>query len=263
MNEREARMRSRTGAAMFSVVLLAACSSTQGAGNTPPSPSTPSSVSTEVRILDDCPELPCGGLLEPGAYRWTYSEPTIGFDITSQGWSWLFGGGGLHLIADQDPLSTSEGLYVPDGIYLFSDPTIASRNCEEASEPGVGRSVNDLVGWLEAAPGLTVSEPIPVTVGGLEGMELDIVIDRTWKRTCVFSEKLPAVPLIFNGAEPGGYHWAILPDQSLRWFVLGSEDGTIIVSIEDDPGGLPHDELLERAGEIVDSFVFDPHDADA
>lgn len=223
----------------------------------PPVETPSDSSATDVRILDDCPTLPCQGPLEPGEYRWTFSDPTIDFTVPSPGWTWLFGGGGLHLIADETPPPRHEGLYVPDGIYFLHHPTIASRNCEESSEPGVGRSVSDLVAWLENAPGLVVSEPAPVTIGGLEGMQLDIEIDPTWKGTCFFSEDLPAVPIIFSGAELGGYHWAIVPEQLMRWFILDSEDGVMIVDLEDDPGGsLPHDELLQTGGEIVDSLVF-------
>ena len=238
------------------VFVSVACASTADAP--PTSGASSGTTSPEVRILDDCPTLPCQGPLEPGEYRWTFSDPTIDFTIPSSGWTWLFGGGGLHLIADEAPPSGPEGLYVPDGIYFFlHDPTIASRGCEESSEPGVGRSVSDLVAWLENAPGLVVSEPAQVTIGGLEGMQLDIEIDPAWNRTCFFSEDLPAVPLIFSGAEPGGYHWAIVPEQLMRWFILDSEDGVIIVDLEDDPGGsLPHDELLQTGGEIVDSLVF-------
>lgn len=225
----------------------------------PPVDTPSSTTAAEVRILDDCPEVPCEGPLEPGEYRWTFSDPTIDFTIPSSGWNWHFGGGGLFvLFADGDPPPRHEGLYIADGIYLLHDPTIASQDCEESSEPGVGHSVSDLVAWLETAPGLVVSEPTPVTVGGFEGMQLDIEIDPEWKRTCVFSQDLPAVPLLFNGSVPlGGYHWAIVPEQSLRWFILDSEDGVVIVNLEDDPGGnLPHDELLQTGGEIVDSFVF-------
>jgi hypothetical protein len=237
----------------FALLVSGACTSAENKPAAMPSGST----SSGVRILNDCPELPCQGSLEPGAYRWTFSDPTIDFTIPSPGWTWLFGGGGLHLIADETPPPRHEGLYVPDGIYLLHDPTIASRDCEESSEPGVGRSLGDLVGWLETAPGLVVSEPTPITVGGFEGMQLDIEIDPKWKRTCFFSEGLPAVPLIFNGAAPlGGYHWAIVPGQSMRWFILDSEDGVIIVDLEDDPGGLSHDELLRTGGAIVDSLEF-------
>lgn len=241
------------GGVLVVMLLVASCSEKASDARS----SDAVSVSTGVRILDDCPELPCQGPLEPGEYRWTFSEPTIDFTISSPGWTWLYGGGGLHLIADETPPPRHQGLYLPDGIYLLHDPTIASRDCEESSEPGVGRSVSDLVGWLESAPGLKVGEPTAATVGGLEGMQLDIEIDPGWKRTCSFSERLPAVPLLFNGAAPlGGYYWVIVPDQSLRWFILDSEDGIIIVNVEDDPGGLSHDDFLEAATPVLGSFEF-------
>jgi hypothetical protein len=232
-----------------------ACTSTEDPPASPPTPS--SSTAPEVHILDDCPELPCEGPLEPGKYRWIFSEPAIDFEIPSPGWTWLFAGGGLHLIGDETPPPRHASLYLADGIYILHDPTIASQDCGESSELGVGESVGDLTGWLESAPGLAVSEPTPVTVGGLEGMQLDIEIDPNWRQECFFSEKLPAVPLIFNGAAPlGGYHWAIVPGQWMRWFILDSEDGVIIVDLEDDPGGLAHDDLVQTGGQIVDSFVF-------
>lgn len=245
------------GAAVLAILLLASCSN----GEPEPSGGSPTdageSPSSDVSILDDCPELPCEGPLEPGKYRWTYSEPTIDFEIVSPGWTWIYGGGGIHLVADEDPPPKHQSLFVPDGIYLLHDPTIASRDCEESSEPGVGRSVSDLVAWFETAPGLVVSEPTPVTVGGFEGMQLDIEIDPTWKRTCPFSEGLPAVPLLFNGSAPlGGYHWAMVPGQSMRLFILESAGEVVIVDLEDDPGGLRHGELIQISGQIVDSFVF-------
>ena len=239
-------------AAALALIVSGACTSTEQQ----PSATQGGSTSSSVRILNDCPELPCGGPLEPGEYRWTFSEPTIDFEISSPGWSWLFGGGGLHLIADETPGPRHAGPYISDGIYLLHDPTIAAKNCEDSSEPGVGRSVNDLVAWLENAPGLVVTEPAPVAIGGLEGMQLDIEIDPAWKRTCFWSEELPAVPLIFNGSDLGGYNWAILPDQSMRWYILESDDGVIIIDIDDGPDNLSHKDLLSTGVEIVDSLAF-------
>lgn len=240
-------------AAALALIVSGACTSTE---HQPPA-ATGGSPSSSVRILNDCPELPCGGQLEPGEYRWTFSEPTLDFEVPSPGWSWLFSGGGnFRLFADQSP--THEGVYLSDGIYFLHDPTIASRDCEDSSEPGVGRSMDDLIGWLESAPGLVVSEPAPVTVGGLEGMQLDIEIDPAWKRTCFWSEELPAVPLVFNGTALGGYNWPILPDQSMRWYVLESDDGVVIVDVDDGPDNLSHKDLMRSGAEIVESLKFSP-----
>ena len=100
------------------------------------------------------------------------------------------------------------------------------------------------------------SDPTPVTIGGLDGEQLDLQLDPRWKRTCFWSNKLPAVPLIFRGTAIGGYNLALLPDASMRWYVLDSPDGVIVVDIEDGPGGVSHDELLQTGGEIVQSLSF-------
>ena len=84
----------------------------------------------------------------------------------------------------------------------------------------------------------------------------DLQLDPAWKRSCFFSEELPAVPLIFRGAELGGYHLTMLPDQSMRWYILESDDGVIVIDLDDSPDGLSHDELLRTGGEIVDSLAF-------
>lgn len=240
-------------AVLLAIALLASCSET---GSNGPS-SDAGSASTGVRILNDCPELPCQGPLDPGDYRWEYSstpnEPTIAFTVPSSGWTWYYSGH-FGILAGEPP--TVEGLNGPDAIHFLPDPAIATRDCKESAEPGIGRSVTDLVAWLEAAPGLAVSEPTPVTVGGLDGVQLDLQLDPAWKRPCFFSEELPAVPLIFSGAELGGYHLTMLPDQSMRWYILESADGVIVIDIDDGPDGLSHHELLKTSGEIVDSLVF-------
>ncbi len=240
-------------AVLLAIVLLASCSKT---GSNAPS-SDAASTSTGVRILNDCPELPCQGPLEPGDYRWEYSstanEPTIAFTVPSSGWTWYYSGH-FRIVADESP--TIEGLYGSDAIHFLPDPAIATRDCEESAERGVGQSVRDLVAWIEAAPGLAVSEPTPIRVGGLDGLQLDLQLDPAWKRPCFFSEELPAVPLIFRGAELGGYHLTMLPDQSMRLYILDSDDGVIVIDIDDGPKGLSHDELLRAGDEIVDSLAF-------
>jgi len=242
------------GAAIITMVLLASCSAGgREPGTTSPVTVSPSaSPSMHIFAKGDCPDLTCHGTLQPGTYRSTILEPTIDFEIASPGWIWDFSAGGFRLIAD----TSHADLYSPDGIYFLRDPAIASQDCAEREEPGVGRSVQDLVAWLETAPGLAVSEPTPVTIGGLDGMQLDLRLDPHWTQTCEWSGDMPVVPLVFNGAAQGGYNWAMLPEMSSRWYILDSRDGVVIVDIEDGPGGASHDELMKTGGEIVDSLAF-------
>ena len=140
--------------------------------------------------------------------------------------------------------------------YFLRDPAIASQECEEAPEPAVGRSAHELATWLEDAPGLAASGSTPVSIGGLDGVRIDLRLDPGWEQTCPFSEPLPAVPLVYRSAEVGGYHWVMVPDQTMRWYILDTEEGVIIVDIEDSPAGAPRDELLQTGDEIVQTLAF-------
>jgi hypothetical protein len=129
--------------------------------------------SSSLHVLSDCLDFSCEGPLEPGGqYRATYYDTTIAFEISSPGWIWKYTG---NFEIDADP--AHQGLGDSDGIYFLTDPAIAAQNCKESAEPGVGRSVDDLVAWVVAAPGLAVSEPTSVRVGGLDGVQLDLQMD--------------------------------------------------------------------------------------
>jgi hypothetical protein len=226
-----------------------ACASTED-----PSVDEPStSPQPEVHVLAeaDCPHYDCAGPLEPGQYRATYVDPTVAFEIGSPGWTWRYGGS-LQLKASD---TAAEG-YDADGINFFLDPVIAAQDCKDGPEPGVERSVGDLVVWLQAAPGLTTSDRTPVTVGGLDGVRLDLQVDPDWDRPCFYSGGKPTVPLIYSSAFPGGYNWAITPRTSMRWYVLDAGNRVLIVDIEDNPRGLSRDALFQTGTEIVETFAF-------
>ena len=226
-----------------------ACASTED----PPVDTPSKSAQSDVHVLAeaDCPHYDCQGPLEPGQYRATYFDPTIEFEIASPGWTWSYVGNFVMLATNE----AAEG-YSSDVINFFLDPAIASQDCEDGVEPGVGRSVDDLVAWLRTAPGLTTSDQTPVTVGGLDGVRLDLELDPDWDRTCFYSEGKPVVPLVYSSAFPGGYNWAIGRRMSMRWYVLGAGNRVIIVDIEDNPDGLSRDDLFRTGTEIVESMVF-------
>jgi hypothetical protein len=232
------------------VFVSVACTSTE---DPPPVETSSGSPSPEVHVLAeaDCPHYDCSGSLVPGQYRATYFDPTIAFEIGSSGWTWRYTGNFQVFASDE----SVEG-FDADVINFLLDPVIAAQDCKDGPEPGVERSVDDLVAWLQAAPGLTTSDRTPVTIGGLDGVRLDLQVAPEWKKDCFYSEGKPVVPLIYSSAFPGGYNWAIGPGMSMRWYVLGAGNHVLIVDIEDNPRGLSSDELFRIGDEIVETFVF-------
>jgi hypothetical protein len=239
--------------ASLSVALLVsvACTSTAESPAETSSVSPPPSV--HVLAEADCPHYDCEGPLEPGKYRATYFDPTMAFAVTAPGWTWSYTGS-LQMFASDE---SAEG-YNADVINFFLDPVIAAQDCKDGPEPGVERTVDDLVAWLQAAPGLATGDPTPVTIGGLAGVSLDLKVAPEWKKDCFYSNGKPVVPLIYSSAFPGGYNWAISPPMSMRWYVLGAGNRVLIVDIEDNPNGLSRDELFRTGDEIVGSMVFTP-----
>jgi hypothetical protein len=232
------------------MLLVASCSKGETESNSTSATHGEGSLSPSVLAESDCPHYDCQGPLEPGQYHATYFDPTVAFEIGSPGWTWRYTGNFQMLATDE----SAEGY--ADVINFFLDPVIASQDCEDGPEPGVERSVDDLVAWLQAAPGLTTSEGTPVTVGGLDGVRLDLQVAPEWDRTCFYSDGKPVVPLIYSSAFPGGYNWAISPPTSMRWYILDAGNRVLIVDIEDNPKGLSRDALVESGTEIVETFVF-------
>lgn len=187
--------------------------------------------------------------LPAGTYSSTVFRPTLTFTLPD-GW-WLASDSAAYL-----GLHPVESDLV--GIHLFRDPQPASQDpaCPTTAEPGVGALSGELAAWIRGLPGLTVSPPRLVEVGGLRGVELDIAIAAGWTASCPFAEGIPTVPLIVG---PN-------PDESFRWVVAGSErlrisildvpgGGAVIVDIDAFEGSLM-EALLERAAPIVRSFAF-------
>ena len=142
------------------------------------------------------------------------------------------------------------------GIHLFRDPLPASQDptCPTAAEPGVGTSSLALAAWIRSLPGLIVSNPRLVEVGGLRGTEIDVAIRSDWTQSCPFANGLPTVPL-FVGSD-GQLRWVVAGSERLRLSLLDVPGGgTVVVDIDAFDGSLWED-LLAVATPIVQSFVF-------
>lgn len=141
------------------------------------------------------------------------------------------------------------------GIHLFRDPKAASQDpaCPETAEPGVGGLSSDLLPWIRSRPGLVVSDPKVVSIGGLRGSEIDLAIKDGWTTSCSFANGLPTVPL-FVGAN-GEYRWVIAGNERLRLALLDVPGGTVVVDVDAFDGSVIND-LLAAADPIVKSLSF-------
>ena len=142
------------------------------------------------------------------------------------------------------------------GIHLFRDPLPASQDpaCPTTAQPGVGATSIALVQWIRGLPGLTVSAPRIVTVGGLRGTEIDVAIAPGWTTSCPFAGGAPTVPLFVSA--DGELRWVIAGSERLRLDLLDVPGGgTVVVDVDAFDGAL-WEPLLADATPIVQSLVF-------
>ena len=183
-----------------------------------------------------------------GLYRSNAFLPTITYTLPD---GWLIVGDTADYFALQ-PV-TSDAI----GIHVFRSPRAASQDadCPITSAPGVGTTAKELVDWIRARPGLTAGDPVPVTMGGLVGLQVDVAIVEGWGPSCPFASGIPTVPLFVGSTDPS-FRWVIAGSERLRLDILDVPGkGTIVVDIDAFDGSLM-DDFLPAATPIVESMRF-------
>jgi hypothetical protein len=102
--------------------------------------------------------------LRPGTYRSEEFKPSLSFHV-GKGWS-------------SSPLEASDVLQIARG----QTAGLGFVNVQEAYKPtktgtpNVVDAPEDMVGWLQQHPYLQTSKPEPVTVGGVKGVQFEVVV---------------------------------------------------------------------------------------
>jgi len=129
---------------------------------------------------------------------------------------------------------------------------ISFANVEEVFKPGTTNVVEapkDLVGWLQHHPYLKTSKPQPVTLGGVKGEQLEVLVDHLPKD--YYGNCGTDCLDIFNqsGGEQIGYFGE---DRGRRVFVLEDVKGDTVVIWYAAPRDV-FDEFAPEAQKVVDS----------
>jgi hypothetical protein len=103
--------------------------------------------------------------LSPGEYHSVEFKPPLSFKV----------GKGWENATEQLSEFINLGYEGGTGVNYLS-----FANVKEVFKPGTLEAVDapkDLVGWLQHHPYLKISKPQPVTVGGVKGVQLDVLVD--------------------------------------------------------------------------------------
>jgi hypothetical protein len=194
----------------------------------------------------------CRGPLEAGAYRSTTFLIPFTFSVP-EGWGDFedFPDSILLLPPGSDLDGVDAG--TSDAIMIKQGVVVANGACEERPEAGVGTSAEAVAAELAGRDGLVVSDPLPVEVGGLSGLMIDIAYDVEAGAGCRY-EGYPVtlVPLIMD-IDPGGFIHTQSEGFTTRLYLLDLGGANIVIEVQDAPypSGTPDDYAT-----VIDSIEF-------
>jgi hypothetical protein len=185
--------------------------------------------------------------LQPGEYRTEEFEPSFSFRV-GKGWKngtleafdiMLLNGGGR----DRLGAVNVQRVYEPS----------------KSGSPIVSSTPKDLVGWLEHHPYLKTSDPEPVSVGGVEGQQLDVAVAKDLPEdyhpgVCSpIAEPEECVDLFWLSTH-GHSPIFVLESDKVRWIVLQNELSGQTVALGYVSQSTNFDEFAPEAQKVIDTI---------
>lgn len=222
---------------LAAVLLVTGCAGTSGTGAEPQDTATDTRTtsptatrSNEAAPTNTCPN-PYGGvclgtLAADRRYQTSAFEPQLSYEVPDDSWAnmedlpgnfWLY-----------RPRDSQDGVLGGSYIGIYQNAQAPDLDCLEQPAQGVGDTPEALIDFYQSVPGLQVSKPEKVTIGGLSGYQLDFAVRRA-DALCNFSG-LPSTPLIIgNGVSD--LHHVVAPGLGVRLVLLRWKDGNVTVEI--------------------------------
>lgn len=172
----------------------------------------------------------CLGIVSGGTYTTTVFQPQITYTVPS-GWANYEDNPGNFILVP--PGFDAPGVNAGTSDYIFVASSVAAAmGCDPGPAPGVGLTVAAIVQWMTQNPGLVTTTPQNVSIGGLNGVVLDLRMTKTWQQTCPFSNGSPVVPLI-TGVGRSSFDHVIIPGLAMRLYLLDGPFGVLGIEIDD------------------------------
>jgi hypothetical protein len=249
-------------AAAFSLLLIASCSAQS---STPPSQvtSTAPAVATPTAPPDGssptatlCPNPDggssntCLGAIDAGTYRTRTLQPQLKYAVPA-GWSNMEDLPGNFILLP--PGSALSGVNPGTSDYLgVYSAVVAPGHCTGQPAADVKQTFDGLVDWLKSDPALGVSNVRKVSVGGLNGVVMDLLMKTPKGDGC--SEG--ALADIYAGVPPSSLIHSVITDTTARVYLLRSSRNTLAIEVADVPRGSNYKDWYSAADEVIKSFKF-------
>ena len=188
----------------------------------------------------------CLGPLEAGTYTTRAFKTPLTYTVPD-GWANFEDLPGNFLLVPPGGSNDGVDAGTSDYIGVYHGVAPVSGECEERPEASVARTPEAIGAWYANHPGLVVSERAAVTIGGLEGVALDLAMTDGDAGVCDIPELGEFVPILV-GVGPAALTHVLNDSFTMRLYLLGAPTGEVIaIEIDDLPGGATMDQMIQVA----------------
>jgi hypothetical protein len=190
-----------------------------------------------------CGDVGCGGPLTAGTYTSRGLQPPVTYTLRSpwvnvRDWHEFFQ---LYPDTPANRFLAAAGRY-PDYILVLPAASVSpTASCADDSvQDDIQVDAAQFADFLATQAGLQASRRIPVSIGGLDGLQVDVTVDRDWTGC------LPGTPLGETADPADSYRFVVLDRPA---------EASLMIRMRTT--GAPFQPFLEEAMPIVQSFQFD------
>lgn len=139
-----------------------------------------------------------------------------------------------------------------DYIGIYTSIAVAKSWCGDG--PGTIHTPAAFAAWLRRQPGMDVTPPKQVAVGGLRGYVVTIRVAKGWTKPCSWSHGQPAADTsVLAGLppSPNGLMQGVFGPGIMRLWLLGYDGGTLGVAVN-----AITDRTLDAYSRVAETFRF-------
>ena len=217
--------------------------------------------------LMDCPTADdsCLGPLDAGTYSSQFFDPYVGrgapWEPRFDALSYTVPDGWINVSDFPDDFVLKPANAPGEArVILNNDIVVANQAelCSEVRDQTIGTTAEEITTYLATAPGILVTAPEAVSIGGLDGFRVDVRLDPAWTQPCPWSEGRPVRMLFADRDAAEGFSWAMEPGLENRIYFLDVVDGRTLMIDVGTREPADFDAFVTQVTPVIESFVFTP-----
>jgi hypothetical protein len=243
------------GAAVAVMLVLAGCaaqtvgtpSGTAGPTTSPPATATPLPIIGATCSRDKANDA-CLGFFAAGTQSSVLFEPRITFDIPA-GWFNHADSPGEYVLFAPGSYPNASEFGARDWIAFEANVTLTPEGCGAQQQFDPSATAADIAAWMAGRANLVTTSPRSVSIGGLDGVTVDVRLADNAPIECF---PVPAVLLVHGLPPSTGYDQAILAGTAMRFYFFDRREDVLMIEIDDVSGG----DRLDEFAAVVNTVRF-------